>query len=169
MAMHSSLLSLPVPNPQAALHSARLEALIRNELASSDGSIPFLRFMELALYAPGLGYYSAGAKKFGVVGDFITAPEISPLFSRCLARQCQEVLARTGGDILELGAGSGIMAADMLHELEALESLPAHYWILELSADLRERQRTTLASRIPHLLERVRWLDSLPEPGFRLV
>ncbi|MGH8371352.1 MAG: class I SAM-dependent methyltransferase, partial [Gammaproteobacteria bacterium] len=118
----------------------------------------------LALYAPGLGYYSAGARKFGAAGDFITAPELSPLFSRCLARQAVEVFdALGGGDILELGGGSGIMAADILSELARLERLPERYLILEVSADLRERQRETLHQKVPGLLERVQWLDTVPE------
>jgi SAM-dependent MidA family methyltransferase len=124
--------------------------------------IPFSRYMELVLYAPGLGYYSAGARKFGAAGDFVTAPELSPLFSRCLARQCREVLAVTGGSILELGAGSGVMAADMLLELQALGSLPEEYLILEVSADLKERQRRTLAEKATALASRVHWLDALP-------
>lgn len=120
--------------------------------------------MELALYAPGLGYYSAGARKFGVAGDFVTAPELSPLFSRCVARHCAGVLAElAGGELLEFGAGSGAMATDILLELERINALPAAYSILEVSADLRARQRETLAARAPHLLARVQWRDALPE------
>lgn len=119
--------------------------------------------MEQALYAPGLGYYSAGLQKLGVSGDFITAPEISPLFSHCVARQCQEVLATfEEGVILELGAGSGIMAAEILKELERLACLPKHYFILEVSADLQQRQRATLQAQVPNHLHCVQWLDSLP-------
>jgi SAM-dependent MidA family methyltransferase len=157
----------PVLDPDAAAQSVRLTQRIRAELDAGGGRIPFHRFMELALYAPGLGYYSAGAHKLGPAGDFVTAPEISPLFSRCFARQCAQVLAQIGGDVLELGAGTGVMAADMLRELEALGYLPECYRILELSADLRERQRTTLTERVPSLSERVRWLDGLPDAGFR--
>lgn len=168
MAQYPDLIhSLPAPGPEAAAHSARLIERIRTEISAQGGSIPFARFMELALYAPGLGYYSAGARKFGVHGDFITAPELSSLFSRCVARQCQEILARVGGEILELGAGSGIMAADVLLELEALGSLPARYAILEVSGELRERQRMTVAKRTPHLLARVEWLEALPDRGWR--
>lgn len=160
--------ALPAPDPAAAAHSARLVEAIRVEMAAGNGAIPFARFMELALYAPGLGYYRAGARKFGAGGDFVTAPELSPLFSRCVARQCRQVLARLGGGrILELGAGSGVMAAAMLQELEALASLPDQYAILELSAELRERQQHMLAAQIPHLQERVCWLDTLPAAGFR--
>lgn len=159
--------SLPEPEPAALAHSARLSAHIRAEMAANGGALPFDRFMELALYAPGLGYYSAGARKFGVEGDFVTAPELSPLFSRCLARQCRQILAETGGGVLELGAGSGVMAADILSELERLDSLPTRYAMLEVSADLRERQRRTLAERAPALLERVSWLDGLPPGDWR--
>lgn len=162
-----TLPTLPVLGPAAAAHSARLVDYIRAELTAAGGVLPFARYMELALYAPGLGYYRAGARKFGAAGDFITAPELSPLFSRCVARQCQQVLAQTGGDVLELGAGSGIMAADVLQELATLDSLPGRYRILELSGELRQRQRETLAARVPALLERVIWLDRLPEPDLR--
>ena len=155
---------LPVPAPEALEHSRRLAARIRQEIRAADGVLPFARYMELVLYAPGLGYYSAGARKFGAAGDFVTAPELSPLFSRCLARQCAEVLtALKQGFILELGAGSGVMAVDLLAELQHLGLLPREYLILEVSADLKERQRTLLAERVPELLPRVRWLDALPE------
>lgn len=159
---------LPAPDPVAAAHGARLLDRIRAEIAEAGGAISFARFMDLALYAPGLGYYRAGARKFGSGGDFVTAPELSPLFSRCLARQCREILERLGGGaILELGAGTGIMAADILLELRALNALPERYAILELGGELRERQRQTLTERTPDLLERVVWLDALPEPGLR--
>jgi len=166
MTRYPPIHQLPAPEAEAAAHSTRLAERIRAEIAAA-GSIPFIRFMELALYAPGLGYYSAGAQKFGPGGDFVTAPELSPVFSRCVARQCQEVLGQTGGDILELGPGSGIMAADILLELSALGSLPERYYILEVSGELRERQRAILTTRVPHLLERVTWLQALPGPGFR--
>ena len=152
------------PTPDEAAHSARLVERIRAAMDEAGGRIGFARFMEMALYEPGLGYYSAGARKFGASGDFITAPEVAPVFSRCVAAQCAEVLQSLGGgDVLELGAGSGAMAAAMLAELEVLQSLPARYLILDVSADLRERQRETLAGAVPHLLERVRWLDRLPD------
>lgn len=151
----------PILSTSAATHSEKLLALIANEI-HTQGPITFARYMELALYAPGLGYYSAGAQKFGASGDFVTAPEISALFSQCLAKQCQEVLSFLGtADILELGAGSGIMAADILLELEQLKTLPQHYFILELSADLKQRQQQLLQQKIPHLFNRIVWLDSL--------
>ena len=160
--------TLPAPDPVAAEHSARLVDLLRATIADAGGAISFARFMDLALYAPGLGYYRAGARKFGSGGDFVTAPELSPLFSRCLARQCQEILAALGsGQILELGAGSGVMAADLLLELRALNALPERYAILELSGELRDRQRQTLTRRAPEVLDRVVWLDQPPEPEFR--
>ena len=123
--------------------------------------------MELALYAPGLGYYSAGSVKIGPGGDFITAPEVSALFSRCVARQCAEVLRATGGEILELGAGTGSLAAALLSELAVLGVLPQRYAILEVSADLAARQRARLA-RLPQTLrERIVWLERLPERPLR--
>jgi SAM-dependent MidA family methyltransferase len=144
-----------------------LQQQICETIATAGGHIGFDRFMELALYAPGLGYYSSGHHKFGEGGDFVTAPELSTLFSRCLARQCAEVLAAIpAGDILEFGAGSGIMAATILRELAALNCLPRRYAILELSSELRARQQQTIAQHAPELLARVEWLDALPEPGF---
>lgn len=123
--------------------------------------------MELVLYAPGLGYYSAGREKFGPSGDFVTAPELSTLFGRCIARQAQPIIAAlNGGDILEFGAGTGRLAADVLQELERLSALPERYYVLEVSADLRARQQALLADRLPHLLPKIVWLDALPT-GFR--
>ena len=153
---------LPEPSPDALHHSRELARLIHREIAAGGGWIAFSRYMELALYAPGLGYYSAGAAKFGAAGDFVTAPELSPLFGRTLARQVAQVLELTGGEVLELGAGSGRLALDLLRELERLGTLPVRYHILEVSADLRERQRALIGEAAPHLLERVAWLDTLP-------
>jgi SAM-dependent MidA family methyltransferase len=153
---------LPSPSPDALSHSQRVSQLIRTELDTCNGWIDFARYMELALYAPGLGYYAAGAAKFGAAGDFVTAPELSPLFGRTLAHQAAQVLAHSGGDILELGAGSGKLAVDVLLELERLGALPASYCILEVSADLHARQHAWIAARAPHLLERVQWLTALP-------
>lgn len=165
-----AVLDLPLPSPDALEHSRRLVERIREEIRAADGALPFARYMELALYAPGLGYYSAGARKFGAAGDFVTAPERSPLFSRCLARQCAEVLEGLGqGSILELGAGSGVMAADILAELALQKRLPREYLIMEVSADLRERQQALLAERVPELLPRMRWLDELPPPFSGLI
>ena len=155
--------TLPTPSTEAAQHSSRLSELIRRDIAEHNGWVSFARYMELALYAPGLGYYTAGAHKFGEAGDFITAPELSPLFGRTVARQAAEIMVFSAPHILELGAGSGKLAADMLGELERLDSLPDSYAILEVSADLRARQQALLRERQPHLMNRVRWLDFLPE------
>jgi SAM-dependent MidA family methyltransferase len=155
--------TLPAPSPEADQHSARLVEFIRRDIAAQGGWISFARFMELALYAPGLGYYTAGAHKFGAAGDFITAPELSPLFGRTLARQVAEIMVFSSPHILELGAGSGKLAADMLAELEQLGRLPDSYAILEVSADLRARQQALIRERVPHLRNRVHWLDALPE------
>lgn len=154
---------LPTPDAAALAVSEQLTKQIRMIMHQSAGRIPFDQFMELALYAPGLGYYVAGSRKFGEAGDFITSPEVSPLFAQCLSRQVKEVLNRLdGGDILEFGAGSGRLAADMLAELHKLDSLPGRYLIMEVSPELRERQRETLQKSVPGLLERVVWLDHLP-------
>ncbi len=153
-------------DPVALEHSRHLADLIRAEAVASGGALPFDRFMELALYAPGWGYYVAGARKFGPGGDFVTAPAISPLFGLCLARQCREVLvALGGGDILELGAGTGDLAADILDGLKLEASLPGRYLILEPGPELRERQRDLLEVRHPDLLGLIGWLDDLPS-GF---
>ncbi len=150
--------------------SAQLTKQIQQAMEQAGGYIPFDRFMELALYAPGLGYYLAGSRKFGEAGDFVTAPELSPLFAQCLARQAREVLsALDGGEILEFGAGSGVLAADMLKELERLDALPARYLIMEVSPELKERQKQILLQRVPALLSRVVWLEHLPKQFVGLV
>jgi SAM-dependent MidA family methyltransferase len=155
---------LPAPDTAAREHSARLGTLIRSEIQAAGGHIPFDRFMELVLYAPGLGYYVAGSRKFGAEGDFVTAPEVSPLFGQCLAAQCEQVLTELGGgDILEFGAGSGRLAADLLAELERRGRLPGRYLILELSPELRRRQQQLLARERPGLSERVHWLERMPD------
>lgn len=154
---------LPTPQPAALEHSGRLAALIATRIDAAGGWIDFSEFMDLALYAPGLGYYSAGAAKFGPAGDFVTAPEISPLFGRCLARACAPLLARTGGVVLELGGGTGKLAAEMLLGLQRLGALPAQYLMLEPSADLRERQRETIGRLAPAHQSRVLWLERLPD------
>jgi SAM-dependent MidA family methyltransferase len=151
-------------NSEADQHSERLCALIRAEIAAAGGLLPFSRFMELALYAPGLGYYVAGSAKFGSGGDFVTAPEISPLYGGCIASQAAEVLQRLGGgDILEFGAGNGTLAVQVLTDLQRLESLPRRYLILEPSPDLQMRQRELIAAQLPHLVERCEWLAGLPQ------
>ncbi|MDB6082574.1 MAG: hypothetical protein JWN43_455 [Gammaproteobacteria bacterium] len=152
---------------EEVVHSERVRALIAAEISAAGGWISFERYMDLALYAPGLGYYSAGADKMGSGGDFTTAPEVSPLFGACIARQCEEVLREIeGGSILEVGAGTGRLAVDTLSRLETLGRLPLHYDILEVSADLRSRQQNLLRRCVPHLLERIRWLEALPDDPF---
>ncbi|MBS0569837.1 MAG: SAM-dependent methyltransferase [Proteobacteria bacterium] len=158
---------LPQPGPEERAHSERLAARIRAEIETAGGAIDFARYMELALYAPGLGYYSAGATKFGAEGDFVTAPELGFVFARCLARAIAPTLRETRGDVMELGPGSGALAAELLAELERLDALPARYRLLERSADLRERQRTRIRRDCPHLLDRCEWLDTPPAMPWR--
>lgn len=142
--------------------SEKLHQLIAHEIERAGGWLSFARYMELALYAPGLGYYMAGARRLGRDGDFVTAPEISRLFGRTLAQQVKQLAGFGLSEILEIGAGSGALAADLLLELERVSRLPERYLILELSPDLRDRSRDTLAARTPHLVERVAWLNRLP-------
>jgi SAM-dependent MidA family methyltransferase len=157
-------IDLPEPTSAEREHSDTLAGFIRNEIAT-NGPVPFSRFMELAMYAPGLGYYSAGKTKFGPAGDFITAPELGSLFARCVARAVAPTLHDLGADaqMVELGGGSGAFAVDCLRELAALGALPARYAMLEPSADLRERQRERLHA-LPHdLAARAVWIDRPPE------
>ena len=155
---------LPPPDAVSAAHSAKVEDFIRTQIAVNGGSISFAEFMQHALYAPGLGYYAAGAIKFGESGDFVTAPEVSTIFGSVLARQCAEVLdGIDDGAVLEYGAGSGKLAADLLLKLEELGALPSRYDIVEVSADLAERQKRYLGERIPDLLPMIRWLRQPPK------
>jgi len=155
--------SLPIPNADAQAHSQQLALLIQDSISQHGGWLSFADFMQMALYTPSLGYYSGGAKKFGVGGDFVTAPEISPLFAQAFANQVAQVLIETQGDVLELGAGSGKLAVDLLLSLQALKQLPSHYYILEVSAYLRQVQLETMQKSLPEaLFERVVWLDALP-------
>jgi SAM-dependent MidA family methyltransferase len=152
---------LPEPSDELKQLSISLCKRIRNEM-DGDGMMPFSRFMEMALYEPGLGYYSAGLHKLGRSGDFITSPELGPLFAACLARQVIELADILGEyDVLEIGAGSGRMAADLLRELPP-ERLPRRYLVLERSADLRQVQRELISTAVPHLADRVEWLDEPP-------
>jgi SAM-dependent MidA family methyltransferase len=161
---HEYATSLPQPDAVSAAHSARCADYIRERIRDAGGSISFAEFMHYALYAPGLGYYSAGTRKFGAGGDFVTAPEISPLFGRVVAKHCAPVLrAIRGGSVLEFGAGSGRLALEVLRTLAELDVLPAEYRIMEVSADLRERQQRLLREALPGLAGRIRWLDRLPE------
>jgi len=159
-------LRLPEPDAAARAASAALCQHINAHIHAAGGWIPFSHYMAQALYAPGLGYYSGGAQKFGAAGDFITAPELSPLFARTLAVPAVQVMAQSAAQILEVGAGSGVLAAELLHALDTLGQLPERYAILELSGELRARQQQTLQERVPQLLSRVCWLETLP-PQFR--
>ena len=158
---------LPPPQPDEARHGALVLQAVRDAIATHGGWLSFDDYLRIALYAPGLGYYSAGSVKFGGSGDFVTAPELSGLFGRCVARQCAQILQGgdgdgDGGDVLELGAGTGALAASVLVTLAELECLPRHYSILEISADLRARQQQRLGILPEALRSRVRWLDALP-------
>ncbi len=159
---NKNLGQIELTDPVAIAHSEALRSEIIQHI-KQNGDMPFEQFMQMALYQPGMGYYTAGSQKFGSGGDFVTAPEISPLFSQALAQQCAQVLSITGGSILEFGAGSGIMAAHILKRLQYLDQLPEEYLILDVSADLRQRQRQTIEKLVPQMLERVRWLDQLPQ------
>lgn len=161
---------LPSPDAEAQARSRQLALLIQEKIRQNDGWLSFADFMHMALYTPSLGYYSGGAKKFGMGGDFVTAPEISPLFAQTLANQAAQVLAETQGSILELGAGSGKLATDLLLTLQELKQLPERYFILEVSAHLRQVQLETLQDHLPeHLMQRVIWLDALPDSFVGLI
>ncbi len=158
---------LPSPPPELRAAAARLEAIIRRTIARADGWIGFDRYMQLALYHPRWGYYRAPHSKFGAAGDFVTASGLGGLFGRCLARQCADILAQLPQpQLLEFGAGDGLLAADMLTQLERCRMLPQRYLILEVSAELQRRQYACLQQRVPHLLSKVVWLDRLPPAGF---
>src|SRR5690242_14338212 len=155
--------TLPAPAADARAHSARVVAHIHDEIERAGGWLPFTRYMELALYAPGLGYYVAGARKFGDAGDFVTGPELSPLYGAALARQLVSILDSSANrDVVEFGAGSGALAASVLATLGPASAQISHYRILEVSPSLRETQRATIAARVPAMLPRVEWLERLP-------
>jgi len=161
MSSHSTL---PPASEIALAHSHQVQQTIRNKIDSASGWISFAHYMDRALYAPGLGYYSGGATKFGGGGDFVTAPEISPLFSRTLARQVTQITEQiNNAHILEFGAGSGKLALDLLLELERQTALPEKYFILEVSAELRQRQQDLFSEQATHLLHLIEWLEQLPE------
>ncbi len=159
-------IALPEPTPDEVEHAKRVEAAIA-ECIRTDGPLRFDRYMDLALYAPGLGYYSAGAAKIGPAGDFTTAPELGTVFARCLAEAIAPSLVSSDADVVELGAGTGALAAGLLGTLAALGRLPARYRIVEVSADLRERQRARLAALDAALVARVAWLDAPPAEPWR--
>lgn len=155
--------SLPLPPPDAQASSHELCRRIAQDIRSAGGWLSFARYMERALYAPGLGYYAGGRRKFGEEGDFTTAPELTPLFGQALANQVAQVLAISAPVVLEAGAGTGRLAADLLGTLDSLGAAPDRYLILELSDELRARQRETIEREAPALFGRVEWLDRLPE------
>ena len=157
------MIDLPEPDADARAHSARVADAIRAAIAAAGGYVPFSRYMDLALYAPGLGYYASGAKKLGPSGDFVTAPEMTPLFATALATQVAAILQKSDRrEIVELGGGSGQLAADLLKALAARDALPSRYAMLEVSPDLAERQRATLARDAAAHLDRVAWIEALP-------
>lgn len=166
----SQLKNLPEPSVEAKAHSESLSKNIQSYLKRHQ-AMSFAKFMEKALYTPGLGYYSAGLPKFGRSGDFITAPEISPIFSRCVARQAAQVLqTMENGSVLEFGAGTGAMAEAVLQELETQGILPERYYIIEISGDLKQRQQQHLQNALPAgLFERIRWLEQLPNTQINAV
>jgi len=155
--------ALPEPSAEARAHSERVVAEIARSIAAAGGWIPLAEYMGAALYAPGLGYYASGTRKFGAEGDFVTAPEMTPLFGRALAAQLAEVLAQSGGDLVELGPGTGRLAAEVLGELARRDALPDRYRLLEVSPELRARQHDHLLDIVPALISRVEWIEVLPE------
>ncbi|MFA9459749.1 class I SAM-dependent methyltransferase [Thiohalorhabdus sp. Cl-TMA] len=160
--------ALPEPNDAERERAESVAAVLRDRMAASGGAIPFDRFMRTALYEPGLGYYVGGRERLGRGGDFVTAPELTPFFGYTVAGQVVDLLARCGGgDVLEAGAGSGALATQLLAELERLGNLPERYRILEVSPDLKERQRRTLERTLPHLMDRVEWLEDFPAEAWR--
>ncbi|TVO54775.1 class I SAM-dependent methyltransferase [Denitromonas halophila] len=156
-------MNLPQPSDEALAQSDALVARLRTSITEAGGWISFADYMHQTLYTPGLGYYSGGAHKFGPAGDFITSPELTPLFGQALAQQVAEVTAQSAPHVLEVGAGTGHLAADLLLALDRLGCAPEQYSILEVSGELRGRQADTLRERAPALAERVRWIDALPE------
>lgn len=160
MSLHATL---PPASEIALAHSRSVQTMIRDKIHAAGGWMSFEQFMNLALYAPGMGYYNSGATKLGSAGDFVTAPEISSLFGYTLAQQVIQISRQVNqADILEFGAGSGKLALDLLRELEKADALPGKYFILEISAELRQRQQLLLANKIPHLIHLIEWLEQLP-------
>ena len=156
---------LPLPSKEELDDCQALVDLVCHDIESSGGKLPFTQFMEKVLYTPDVGYYNSGKPIFGKRGDFITAPEMTPLFSRCVARQVIQVLSmmEQQADIVEFGAGAGTMASDILKELENQNSLPKHYYIVEISSTLKERQAQSIRQHIPHLIEHIVWVSDMPD------
>jgi SAM-dependent MidA family methyltransferase len=155
--------ALPEPTEDAKQASRALAEIIGKEIDAAGGWISFARYMELALHYPGLGYYGGGSHKFGDAGDFITAPELTPLFGQTLAVQVGQIMALSSPTVMEVGAGSGRLAVDLLRSLDEAGQPAQRYLILELSGELRARQRQTLLDNAPEYIDRVQWLDQLPE------
>jgi SAM-dependent MidA family methyltransferase len=157
-------IGLPSPTPEQDRHSRRVRGSVVEAIEAAGGAIRFSEFMNRVLYSPGLGYYSAGSTKLGPCGDFVTAPETGPQFAACLARACAEVLdGPDDSEIVELGGGTGSLAAGILERLDSSGRLPRRYRILEVSADLRDRQATLIRERVPELADRVEWLERMPD------
>lgn len=155
---------LPQPDDATLAHCAKVALTIQQQILAKDGALRFDDFMRIALYEPALGYYLAGARKFGAAGDFVTAPELGPLFGTTVAEQCIQILRELdAGEILEFGGGTGALAASVLAAMDAQGVLPARYQIVELSPELRERQAETIERVVPQLRERVVWLDAPPD------
>jgi len=155
---------LPLPSDEELKRSAHLSSIIQALIQQEGGYIPFSRFMEMALYHPDCGYYQSNGLELGRKGDFTTAPEISPLFAHCIARQTADIFSHLPEkNWLELGAGSGRFAADLLDKLKQLDCLPDSYFIYEISKSLQKKQQKLLCKRHPDYIERIFWLDKLPD------
>lgn len=163
--MRIDIANLAYPNSTLQRRSKKLvRHIIEAIQQEKTGSISFAQFMELALYEPQLGYYTGNLTKLGKAGDFVTAPEISPLFAQCMGNQCQQVFSDLGdAEILEIGAGTGKMACDLLLFLEKKGVLPVSYKILEISPNLKQRQQENLQAQIPHLFPLIEWLADWPK------
>ncbi len=157
---------LPEPPAELKQSSDELTRVISKKIAR-DGPIPFSEYIEMALYEPGLGYYSAGLRKFGGDGDFVTAPQLGDVFARCLAKQVTQIGEHLGDyEILEIGAGTGVLAADLLRALQT-DQPPTRYRILERSAYLRQIQKETLTEMVPQWMDKISWLDTPPQAAWQ--
>ncbi len=155
-------LQLPEPSPDALAASRELVERIAAQIDAAGGWIGFDHYMRMALYEPRLGYYSGGSRKFGPAGDFVTGPELSPIYGACIATQCAAWFEELPAQILEFGAGTGALAAQVLNELARLGHANVRYSIVELSAELRERQLHTITMLAPEMVGHVHWLDGIP-------
>jgi SAM-dependent MidA family methyltransferase len=154
---------LPIPSKSDSEFSNKLKEKIINRI-KTEGDLPFIDYMNMALYEEGLGYYVSGLRKFGAQGDFVTSPEISTLFGQTLAKQIAEVFDNSAiNNVFELGAGTGKLAVDILTELSALNNLPDVYYILDISGEMQQRQQQLLAEKCPSLIIKVKWIKAWPE------